>query len=86
MNLLFYCALVLLLGLSIGVFFKLFRRVYGAGGDTVQVGFYSWVDLVLASFVVLLIVSQILASTGAPEQALPENIVLFLPISCSTNA
>jgi uncharacterized protein len=74
MNLLSYCALVLLLGLSLGMFFRLFRRVYGAGGDTVQVGFYSWVDLVLASFVVLLIISQILASGGAPEQALPENI------------
>jgi membrane protease YdiL (CAAX protease family) len=74
MNLLSYCALILLLGLSIGMFFKLFRRVYGAGGDTVQVAFYSWVDLVLASFVVLLIISQILASTAAPDQALPENI------------
>ena len=74
MNLLSFCALVLLLGLSIGMFFRLFRRVYGAGGDTVQVGFYTWVDLVLASFVVILIVSQILAAAGGPQQVVPENI------------
>jgi len=74
MNLLSFCVVILLLGLSLGIFFRLFRRVYGGGGDAVQVGFYSWVDLVLASIVVLLIVSQILASTASPQQTLPENI------------
>jgi membrane protease YdiL (CAAX protease family) len=74
MNFLTYCALVLLLGLSIGMFFRLFRRVYAGGGDTVQVGFFSWVDLVLASLVVVLIVSQILAATGSVSQTVPDNV------------
>jgi membrane protease YdiL (CAAX protease family) len=74
MNFLSYCALVLLLVLSLGMFIRLFRRVYFGGGATVQVGFFSWVDLVLASFVVILIVSQILASTGSLSQTVPENI------------
>jgi membrane protease YdiL (CAAX protease family) len=68
MNFLSYCALVLLLGLSLGMFVRLFRRVYAGGGDTVQVSFFSWVDLVLASMIVLLIVSQILVSTGSVSQ------------------
>ena len=74
MNFLSYCALVLLLVLSLGMFIRLFRRVYFSGGATVQVGFFSWVDLVLASFVVILIVSQILAATGSLSQTVPENI------------
>ena len=74
MNFLSYCALVLLLVLSLGMFIRLFRRVYFSGGTTVQVGFFSWVDLVLASFVVILIVSQILAATGSLSQTVPENI------------
>ena len=44
------------------------------GGAIVQVGFFSWVDLVLASFVVILIASQILAATGSLSQTVPENI------------
>jgi membrane protease YdiL (CAAX protease family) len=74
MNFLAYCALVLLLGLSIGMFFRLFRRVYGGGGDTVKVEFFSWVDLVLASLIVILIVSEILEATGSISQTVPENI------------
>ncbi|MFY9986900.1 MAG: CPBP family intramembrane glutamic endopeptidase [Chthoniobacterales bacterium] len=74
MNFLTYCALVLLVGLSLGMFVRLFRRVYAGGGDTVQVAFFSWVDLVLASLVVILIVSQILAATGAGPQTVPENV------------
>ena len=74
MNFLTYCALVLLVGLSLGMFVRLFRRVYAGGGDTVQVAFFSWVDLVLASLVVILIVSQILAATGAGAQTVPANI------------
>jgi membrane protease YdiL (CAAX protease family) len=74
MNFLSYCALVLLLVLSLGMFIRLFRRVYFGGGAIVQVGFFSWVDLVLASFVVILIVSQILAATGSLSQTVPENI------------
>jgi CAAX protease family protein len=74
MNFLSYCALVLLLGLSLGMFVRLFRRVYAGGGDTVQVSFFSWVDLALASMVVLLIVSQILVSTGSVSQAPVDNV------------
>jgi membrane protease YdiL (CAAX protease family) len=74
MNFLSYCALVLLLGLSLGMFVRLFRRVYAGGGDTVQVSFFSWVDLVLASVVVLLIVSQILAATGSLSQTAIDNV------------
>jgi uncharacterized protein len=74
MNFLSYCALVLLLGLSLGMFVRLFRRVYAGGGDTVQVSFFSWVDLVLASVVVLLIVSQILAATGSISQTAVDNV------------
>ena len=74
MNLLSYCALVLLLGLSLGMFVRLFRRVYAGGGDTVQVSFFSWVDLVLASMIVLLIVSQILVATGSVSQTAIANV------------
>jgi uncharacterized protein len=74
MNFLSYCSLVLLLGLSLGMFVRLFRRVYAGGGDAVQVGFFSWVDLVLASVVVLLIVSQILAATGSLSQTSIDNV------------
>jgi membrane protease YdiL (CAAX protease family) len=74
MNLLYYCALVLLLGLSLGMFVRLFRRVYAGGGDTVQVSFFSWVDLVLASMVVLLIVSQFLVPAGSVSQAAVDNV------------
>src|SRR5580700_4265664 len=74
MNFLSNVALVLLLGLSLGLFIRLFRRVYAGGGDTVQVGFFSWVDLVLASLVVVLIVSQILAATGSVSQTVPDNV------------
>ena len=74
MNFLSYCALVLLLGLSLGMFVRLFRRVYAGGGDTVQVSFFSWVDLVLVAFLVMLIVSQVLAVLGSPVQTVPENI------------
>ena len=74
MNLLFYCALVLLLGLSLGLFVRLFRRVYAGGGDTVQVSFFSWVDLVWASMIVLLIVAQILVPTGPVSQSAVENV------------
>ncbi|MBV8101809.1 MAG: hypothetical protein JOZ31_21910, partial [Verrucomicrobia bacterium] len=76
-NFLSYCALVLLLGLSFGMFVRLFRRVYAGGGDTVQVRFFSWVDLVLASMIVLLIVSQILVSTGSVSQAATANVDTF---------
>jgi membrane protease YdiL (CAAX protease family) len=62
------------LGLSLGMFVRLFRRVYAGGGDTVQVSFFSWVDLALASMVVLLIVSQILVSTGSVSQAPVDNV------------
>ena len=72
MNFLSYCALVLLLGLSLGMFIRLFRRVYGEGGDTVQVGFFSWVDLVLASVFVFMSVS--LAASASNSQTVPENI------------
>src|ERR1700757_3767919 len=74
MNFLSYCALVLLLGLSLGMFVRLFRRVYAGGGDTVQVSFFSWVDLVLASMIVLLIVSQILVATGSISQTAIANV------------
>jgi membrane protease YdiL (CAAX protease family) len=74
MNFLSYCALVLLLGLSLGMFVRLFRRVYAGGGDTVQVSFFSWVDLVLASMVVLLIVTQILVATGPVSQTAVDNV------------
>src|ERR1700740_2359831 len=74
MNLLSYCALVLLLGLSLGMFVRLFRRVYAGGGDTVQVSFFSWVDLVLASMIVLLIVSQILVPTGSVSQTAVDHV------------
>jgi membrane protease YdiL (CAAX protease family) len=74
MNFLSYCALVLLLGLSLGMFVRLFRRVYAGGGDTVQVSFFSWVDLVLASMVVLLIVTQILLATGSASQTAVDNV------------
>jgi membrane protease YdiL (CAAX protease family) len=74
MNFLSYCALVLLLVLSLGMFIRLFRRVYFGGGAKVQAGFFSWVDLVLASFVVILMVSQILAATGSLSQTVPQNI------------
>ena len=56
------------------MFVRLFRRVYAGGGDAVQVGFFSWVDLVLASVVVLLIVSQILAATGSLSQTSIDNV------------
>ncbi len=56
------------------MFVRLFRRVYAGGGDTVQVSFFSWVDLALASMVVLLIVSQILVSTGSVSQAPVDNV------------
>jgi membrane protease YdiL (CAAX protease family) len=74
MNWLSYCALVLLLGLSLGMFVRLFRRVYAGGGDTVQVSFFSRVDLVLVSFLVLLIVSEILLVVGSPVQTVPQDI------------
>jgi membrane protease YdiL (CAAX protease family) len=67
MNFLTYCALVLLLALSIGMFARLFRRVYAGGGDTVQVAFFSRLDLVLAACIVVLILSALLASIGAPQ-------------------
>jgi membrane protease YdiL (CAAX protease family) len=38
------------------------------------VSFFSWVDLVLASIVVLLIVSQILAATGSLSQTAVDNV------------
>jgi len=59
------------------MFVRLFRRVYAGGGDTVQVRFFSWVDLVLASMIVLLIVSQILVSTGSVSQAATANVDTF---------
>jgi membrane protease YdiL (CAAX protease family) len=74
MNFLSYCALVLLLGLSLGMFARLFRRVYGGGGDTVQVSFFSWVDLVLASMIVLLIVSELLIGTASVSQTPTDNV------------
>jgi len=72
MNFLSNVALVLLLGLSLGMFIRLFRRVYAGGGDTVQVGFFSWVDLVLAFVFVFLSVS--LAATVSMAPAVYENI------------
>jgi membrane protease YdiL (CAAX protease family) len=72
MNFLSNCALVLLLGLSLGMFIRLFRRVYAGGGDTVQVGFFSWVDLVLAFVFVFLSVS--LAATVSMAPTVYENI------------
>src|SRR5260370_4481054 len=73
MNFLSKCGLVLLLGLSLGMFVRLFRRVYAGGGDTVQVGFFSWVDLVLAFVFVFLCVS--LAATVSMSPTAYENIV-----------
>jgi len=55
------------------MFFRLFHRVYGGGGDTVRVEFFSWVDLVLASIVVFLIVSEVLEVTGSKPQTMPQN-------------
>jgi membrane protease YdiL (CAAX protease family) len=72
MNFLSNCALVLLLGLSLGMYVRLFRRVYAGGGDTVQVGFFSWVDLVLAFVFVFLSVS--LAATVSMAPTAYENI------------
>ena len=72
MNFLSNVALVLLLGLSLGMFIRLFRRVYAGGGDTVQVGFFSWVDLVLAFVFVFLSVS--LAATVSMAPAAYEKI------------
>jgi membrane protease YdiL (CAAX protease family) len=72
MNFLSNCALVLLLGLSLGMFVRLFQRVYAGGGDTVQVGFFSWVDLVLAFVFVFLSVS--LAATVSMAPTAYENI------------
>ncbi len=72
MNFLSNIALVLLLGLSLGMFIRLFRRVYAGGGDTVQVGFFSWVDLVLAFVFVFLSVS--LAATVSMAPTMYENI------------
>ena len=72
MNFLSNVALVLLLGLSLGMFIRLFRRVYAGGGDTVQVGFFSWVDLVLAFVFVFLSVS--LAATVSMAPAAYENV------------
>jgi len=72
MNFLSNVALVLLLGLSLGMFVRLFRRVYAGGGDTVQVGFFSWVDLVLAFVFVFLSVS--LAATVSMAPTVYENI------------
>jgi len=54
------------------MFIRLFRRVYAGGGDTVQVGFFSWVDLVLAFVFVFLSVS--LAATVSMAPAVYENI------------
>jgi|ERR1700678_1926937 membrane protease YdiL (CAAX protease family) len=73
MNFLTYFALVLLLGLSIGMFVLLFRRVYAGGGGTVQVGFFSWVDLALASVFVLFSLYQVLGSASVSPTTL-ENI------------
>ena len=56
------------------MFLWLFRRVYAGGGDAVQVSFFSWVDLFLVSFLVILIVAQVLAVLGSPVQSVPENI------------
>ena len=56
------------------MFIRLFRRVYAGGGDNVQVGFFSWVDLVLASMIVLLIVSQLLIPTGSVSETAVENV------------
>jgi membrane protease YdiL (CAAX protease family) len=74
MNFLTYCALVLLLALSIGMFARLFRRVYAGGGDTVQAGFFSRVDLFLAAGIVVLILSAFLASLGVPKVADPASV------------
>ena len=73
MNFLSNCALVLLLGLSLGMFFRLFQRVYGGGGARVQVEFFSWVDLTLASIIVILMVTEVLAATGPAASRQPEN-------------
>ena len=54
------------------MFIRLFRRVYAGGGDTVQVGFFSWVDLVLAFVFVFLSVS--LAATVSMAPTVYENI------------
>ena len=54
------------------MFIRLFRRVYAGGGDTVQVGFFSWVDLVLAFVFVFLSVS--LAATVSMAPAAYEKI------------
>lgn len=71
MNFLAFCALVLLLGLSLGMFIWFFRRVYAGGGDMVQVTFFSWVDLVLASVFVFFSVSLAAASSS---QTMADNI------------
>ena len=72
MNFLSDFALVLLLGLSLGMFIRLFRRVYAGGGDTVQVGYFSWVDLLLAFVFVFFSVS--LAATVSVSQTASENL------------
>ncbi len=54
------------------MFVRLFQRVYAGGGDTVQVGFFSWVDLVLAFVFVFLSVS--LAATVSMSPTAYENI------------
>jgi membrane protease YdiL (CAAX protease family) len=72
MNFLSYCALVLLLVLSLGMFIRLFRRVYFGGGATVQVEYFSWLDLILAFSFVFLSVS--LAMTASASQTAAENI------------
>jgi membrane protease YdiL (CAAX protease family) len=74
MNFLSYFALVLLLGLSIGVFARLFRRVYAGGSDTVQVAFFSWVDLVLASLAAIVLMSPLFAASGSNSQTTLKNV------------
>jgi membrane protease YdiL (CAAX protease family) len=74
MNVLSYFALALLLGLSIGFFGWLFRRVYAWGSDTVQVAFFSWVDLVLASLAAIVLMSPLLAASGSNSQTTLQNV------------
>ena len=74
MNFLSVCALVLLLALSLGMFVRLFRRVYAGGGDTVQVGFFSRFDLIWASVIVFLMLWLFAYSTATPQHTSAENI------------
>ena len=74
MNFLSYCALVLLLGLSLGMFVRLFRRVYAGGGDSVQIEFFSKFDLIWVSLIVFLMLWAFAVSAASTQRINSENI------------